>query len=573
MRRLRGRPVSPGYAQGTAVVHNPGAAPEVPHYRIQRAEVESEQDRFRRAVQRSHEELKRLEARVLAVLGRAQSAILSAHLGLLRDPKFTARVNERIRRDLVNVEQALEVEVAELCALLATVEDDYIRQRAQDIRDVAGRVMRQLMRTTSGQYYQLPPHSVIVATELLPSETIDLDRRHVAAIVTEVGGRDSHAAILARALGIPAITGVRDAVSEIPPGAQLLVDGENGWVTITPSEHAVHDFASLKAKYDKAVSAAAAEERHDCATRDGTRIELLANINRPHEARWVLRHALDGVGLFRTEFMFMDSPVAPGLQRQLQVYGEAARALEGRPLTVRTLDLGGDKIPDFLTRDHEMNPHLGMRGLRFSLAERAMFETQLRAIVGAAGQGDVRVLFPMVLGPSDFGAGIEILRAIASDLGATDVPPAGAMIETPAALFALEEILELADFVSIGTNDLTQFMLAADRDAAELAHYSILHPSVLRAIARVVEASRAAGRQTCVCGEAAGDPRMACVLVGLGIRQLSMSPMRAARVRYALRTADLRQLEQIAQRTLDCRGPDEVQQLVDEHLGPRSPAS
>jgi phosphoenolpyruvate-protein phosphotransferase len=528
--------------------------------------VPAEHRRFLEAIERSYRELKEVESRVLTELGQAQSAIFAAHLGMLRDKTFAERVRKRISRELVNVEQAVESEVADLCQILATVENEYIKERAQDIRDVANRVMRQLNVGDAGHYMHLPPQSVIVARELLPSETVGLDRRHVAAIITEEGGETGHAAILARALGIPAVTGVTDARLRIPQGAEVLVDGQRGRIAVAPSEGAIREFAALKSQYDQETSAAEAAEGLECVTLDGTRATLLGNINRPHETHWIAAHHLDGVGLFRTEFMFLDSAEPPSFQRQIEIYGEVMGALAGRPLTIRTLDLGDDKMPAFLERQ----PGSGMlsRGLKFALAERRLFETQVGAIIAAAqDHSNVRILLPMVLGPADLRAALDVIRSVGQEMGLSQIPPVGAMIETPASLFALEEILQLADFVSVGTNDLTQYMLAADRNATEVDDdFSVLHPGVLRGLAAVVQAAGEAGREVCVCGESASYARTAGLLFGLGIRQLSMSPVRAARVRRLLRNATRTQLEDLAGRALRCDSTSAVRTLLDEEL-------
>lgn len=565
MQQLSGKAISPGYAQGTAFVYSRSRMEDVPRYEITSADVAGEQCRFDEALQRSFQDLKQVEHRVLDELGEAHSAIFAAHLGLLTDHQFVARIKDRIQRDLINVEQAIEVEVADLCAMLAAVENEYIRERAQDIRDVGERLLRQLAAQDAGHYVELPPQSVIVARELFPSETLDLDRKHVVGIVTEAGGENSHAAILARALGIPAVTGITAATSRIPGGAEVLVDGEKGIVSIKPNAEVMADFTVLKSHYDDDTSAAVAAECLDCVTRDGTRISLLANINRPHESALANAHHLDGIGLFRTEFMFLDSTEPPGFDRQLNAYRQVIESVADRPVVIRTLDLGGDKLPAFLESHYETNPNLGLRGLRFSLAEQTLFRTQVRAIVTAAqGHKGVRLLLPMVLGPDDLTDASEQIRNLVSQLGVTTPTEIGAMVETPAALFALEEIFQIADFVCIGTNDLTQYMLAADRSASELADdYSVLHPSVLRAIARVAEAGRRAGRDVSVCGEAASYPRTACLLVGLGLRQLSMSPLRAARVRYLLRETDVSQLEQLAAKALNSSSVDEVRHLLE----------
>jgi phosphoenolpyruvate-protein phosphotransferase len=565
MQQLTGKAVSPGYAEGNAFVYSPLADADVPRYQIDPGQVQAEYDRFHAAIKRSYKELKQLERRVLEELGQAQSAIFSSHLQLLHDRKFTDSVKDRIARDLVNVEQAIDVEVADLCRLLTSLENEYIKERAHDVRDVGRHVMRQLLPTNVSHYVDVPPLSVIVARELLPSETIDLDREHVVAIVTEQGGENSHAAILARAMGIPAVTGVVEATNQITTGTSLLVDGEKGTVTITPTDVAVKDFSVLKQEYDDGAISATEAEKQDCVTLDGVGVTLLGNVNRPHELSWIAAHHLNGVGLFRTEFMFMDSTQPPDADRQQRVYEEALAELVGRVLTVRTLDLGGDKLPAFLTLHHETNPNLGLRGLRFSLAEQTMFDVQLRAILSASQNGEgTRVLFPMVLGASDLQSGVDRLRSIAANLAHEKIPPVGAMIETPAALFALDEILQIADFVSVGTNDLTQFMLAADRNEIELADdYSVLHPSVLRAIHKVVEACRHTQSELCVCGEAAGDPETACLLVGMGVRQLSMSPLRAARVRQMLRRTTCERLQALAQDVLHASSHQTVRRLID----------
>jgi phosphoenolpyruvate-protein kinase (PTS system EI component) len=345
-----------------------------------------------------------------------------------------------------------------------------------------------------------------------------------------------------------------------------LVDGEKGIVYLSPSETAKAGFTILQSRYNDDTSAARAAENLDCVTCDGTPISLLANINRPHETHLVAAHHLDGVGLFRTEFLFLDSADPPSLHRQTRTYRKIIEALDGRPVTLRTLDLGGDKLPAFLETRHEANPNLGARGLRFSLAEHKLFETQVRAVLAAAqNHHNVRLLLPMVLGPDDLADAVETVRKAARDLGSLSAPEIGAMLETPAALFALEEIFEIADFVSIGTNDLTQFMLAADRNACELANdYSVLHPGVLRAIASIVQAGRVSGRAVSVCGEAASYPRTACLLAGLGVHTLSMSPLRAARVRYLLRKTSIADLEARAEQALGSTSAAAVRLLLED---------
>jgi phosphoenolpyruvate-protein phosphotransferase len=562
MEILTGHPVAPGYAKGRAVVHVDRGAVEIPRYRIDQADVDGELDRFHQAIERSRDELRQLERRVWAELGDTYSSIFSAHLSLLHDRQFTERVRERVRGDLINVEQALDEQIADLARMLGSLENEYLRERAHDIRDVGDRLLRQLIRSDVQSYVHLQPNSVIVARELLPSETIQLDRAHVVGIVTEQGGENSHAAILARAMGIPAVTGVHEATSRIAHGAIVLVDGSSGRVTVAPTDAALADLANLKSDYEHASAAAVDAESLECITSDGVRIALLANLNRFEEVMLVRQHHLDGVGLFRTEFLYMESPAPPTYEGQLDMYERLLECLEGLRLVIRTPDLGGDKLPLFLVPHHESNPNIGLRGLRFSLAHEDLFTEQLRALLAAGVQGDLRILFPMVLGESDLAEARRQVERLAEEMG-LPCPRLGAMIECPSALFSLREILQQVDFASIGTNDLTQFMLAADRDAAELIDdYSVLHPSVLRAIRQVVDFCDEAGRELSVCGEAAGDPATACLLVGLGVRQLSVSPVRAARVRQAIRHTQSSDLADVAEQALQADSAATVKGLL-----------
>ncbi len=563
MRILQGQAISPGYASGFAHLLDSREAVEIPEYQIDSEDVDAELKRFEHAIEATERELSQVEQRVRSELGGTYSSIFSAHMGLLRDRQFAQQVRSRVRNDHVNVEQAVDSQVSELMQMLSSLENEYLRERAFDIRDLGNRLMRQLAGGGKTRYMQLAPRSIIVAHELLPSETIDLDREHVVGIITEQGGDNSHAAILARAMGIPAVTGVPDASTTIKSGSRLLIDGTLGSVTIAPTEAAAFDLASLKSDYDDSGASAERAEGMECVTLDGVSVSLLANLNRLDELILVDAHRLDGVGLFRTEFLYIDSPVAPSDERQLELYERLLDGLPDRRLIVRTLDLGGDKIPRFMHPHFEANPSLGSRGLRFSLAHPELFDTQLRALLKASPRGDLRILFPMVLGESDFAEARQQVERISDQLNLNRPPRLGAMIETPAALFSLREILQQADFVSIGTNDLTQYMLAADRETVEMVDdYSLLHPSVLRAIRHVVVSCEQAGCDLSVCGEAAGEVGTARLLVGLGVRQLSMSPVRAARVRVGIRNVQASQLADLAEQALEAASAADVKALL-----------
>jgi phosphotransferase system enzyme I (PtsI) len=552
---LRGRGISPGIGRGRAVLF-PGASLEITSPRAPAADPKVELRRLESAIESARRELERVRLRVQADVGAENAEIFAAHEALLTDPGLLWGVRERLARDRVAAEQAVQEEVGDAAKRLATTDDPYLRERSVDIRDIGRRLLASLSSRQGDSISPLPPGSVLVAVELFPSDTVDLDRAHVSAIVTEAGGETSHVAILARALGIPAVTAIGEATRVIASGEWVEVDGDAGEVIISSTPPAA--YASIPARHERPVAAGTA-----CVTRDGERIALCANLGRADDAPEVRRYGLDGVGLFRTEFMFLDSREPPSFERQLRAYQRVIRALEGLPLAIRTLDFGGDKFPLFLAPHAERNPSLGLRGLRFSLRERHLLETQLHAIAQASAVGPVRVLFPMVLGDADLRDAKKRLRAAAEGVAGTARVEIGAMIETPAAVFLIDQILDEVDFVSLGTNDLTQFVLAADRDAIDLIDgYSVLHPSVLRAIVRVVEAARGRGCPVSVCGEAAGDPATAALLVGLGIRNLSMSPRRASGVRRVLSHIRCSDAAALASEALSCRTTHEVAERV-----------
>jgi phosphoenolpyruvate-protein phosphotransferase len=558
-----GKPISPGYAEGRAVVYRSGRGTVASRRGIAARDVEREISRFRAAVAAAERDLDALRQRVAAELGEAEAAIFDAHIALLNDGSFIGRVEEGITGRLVNAEQAMEQETGGIAARMAAIGDEYLAERADDVRDLGRRVLSHLKGRGAGGLPELPPDCILIADELLPSDTIRLDRAHVKAILTERCGRTSHAAILAKALGIPAVSDLEGICGRVRLGTRLLVDGVAGTAVVAPSADRVAIFARDRSAYERGLQSALEEESHACITRDGVTIELHANLGRVTEAPDVRKHGLAGVGLFRTEVLFLEHEVPPTLEAHRQAYREVAEALADLPLVIRTLDLGGDKHPAFLPVHPEHNPMLGLRGLRFALHEQDLLRTQLAAILEVARDHPVRILFPMVLGGADLAAAIDVVRDVARQVGDQAIPPIGAMIETPSALFSLDDIARQCDFLSLGTNDLTQFLLVADRDAVELIDdYSMLHPSVLRAIHSVVAAAARTGTPLSVCGEAAGDPTLAPVLVGLGVRQLSMSPARAAAVRHVLRQTELSRAGPAAEALLACDGLEAVRRQL-----------
>lgn len=565
MLRLEGIPISPGFASGTAVVYDyeVGRRLEVSHSDLSPVDVEFEWKRLDQALEQSRQDLQLLEQTSSKQPNLGKSvALLSTHSAMTHE--IAELVKQHVGRELINAEEALDSVICHWVERLQRIDNDYLRQREQDVRDVGRRMTRNLMGSLSWSKGPLPPGSIIVARELLPSEAIELANCGVAAIVSERGGKYSHTAILARSLGIPAVTRILNATSQVRPGMQLLVNGQTGNVTLTPSKSDEESFAEQKRSYESLVVSLIVKEDTPCTTQDGIELSLQANIGLPEEIEAVAKHGLVGVGLFRTEFLFLESVERPSVRTQVEMYDKMAKDLDGQPLVIRTFDLGGDKLPPFLlTEELEKHRKLHLRGLRFSLAERDLLEVQLQAILQVAQMSDVHILFPMVIGDGDLSQAIAAVDRVVKKFGFLRTPPIGAMIETPAALYALDELLDLADFVALGTNDLTQYMLATDRDLAEHEDdCTAMHPAVLRAIKQVVLAAEKHQCPVCVCGEEAGDVDFACLLIGLGIRELSLSPGRGVIVRQALHGIDLQAAIETANQALRCQTPGEVRELL-----------
>ncbi|WDI40553.1 phosphoenolpyruvate--protein phosphotransferase [Bremerella sp. P1] len=561
---LQGIPLSPGMADGIAIVYDYEVERrlELPNRPVSDTDVENQETRLDDALAQSTQELKSAETFALnepRLIGTAQ--LLSVHASIAQE--IAALVRKRITTDRINAEEALDGVVQEFIERFEKLENNYIREREQDVRDVGRRILKHLITPIPCSREPLPAGSVVITRELMPSEAVELVKSGVVAILTERGGTLSHTAIVARSLGIPAISGIPELVSRVQPGTRILVDGETGRAEITPTKEAELLFLAHAKERESRKSKIAREEELPCVTSDGVSIRLFGNMGLPMEAKDAVEHNLSGVGLFRTEFLFLESRERPSLEEQVEIYSKMSSGLGNLPLTIRTFDLGGDKLPPFLLSEKpHANASLDLRGLRFSLQEVELLDTQLKAILHVARTANVRILFPMVIGPEDFSHAIRAVERATGYVGIQQRPKIGAMIETPAALFALDEILELADFVAIGTNDLTQYMLAVDRSLIDSNDdCSAMHPAVIRAIKLIVDASDQHKCPLCVCGEEAGDVDFARLLVGLGVRELSVTPHRAAAVRHAIRQVCFGELKETAKLSLKCHTPQEVHDL------------
>ena len=568
MELMEGTTLSTGLAKGVAVVmeyelQRKTASPQTGEAdSILHADVDAECERIDDALERSKDDLNDLNAGARDKPAIAAAVeLVSVHAAMASE--MASLVKERISSNLVGVEEALDSVICQSVSRLQKIDNDYLREREADVRDVGGRMMRHLAGVDPTDKSALPPNSIVVARELAPSDAIGLADSGVVGIVTQFGGKLGHTAIIARSLGIPAVSGILNVTQRITSGMTLLIDAEAGVVTADPTEDQLAKFTARVVDLKRGCEDAKSIESGPCRMLDGTEIALYGNVGLQTDLDQVLHLRLAGVGLFRTEFLYLQSQERPDAESQRHLYAEMAERLGDQPLVIRTFDLGGDKLPPFLSLDKNLAPSsLDLRGLRFSLGEQHLLRAQLTAIVQVAQSTEVKILFPMVIGSDDFPQAIAVVEGVMKDCGALRRPPIGAMIETPAALFCLDDILELADFIAIGTNDLTQYLLAADRElSSESDAFTAMHPAVLRAIKQIMVAAERWDCPVTVCGEEAGEPEFAELLIGLGVRALSVSPSQASRLRAAIAKMDRMDATELVERALVCRSPREVREL------------
>ena len=568
---VTGLPMAPGLAVGTAVFHTDHDV-DVPVLSIVEADVESEHRRLQQAIEDARLQLAALEQRIERQVGASDARIFSVQGLLLDDDTFRTGLRDRIRDGLVNAEVAVRDEVAEWEHRLAGVSQGSDRDPGADLRDIG----RLLLRVLAGRRAEDLPLGdgdekvVLVTRELLPQDAAHVETGRLAAIVTGSGGVASHAAILARSLGIPAVTGVD--VGALPArGGPWIVDGNAGTVIVNPSPADLAAAGRRSADFVRLRQELLAGSRGLTCTADGVAIELLLNVENFQELPAELLADLRGIGLYRTEFLFMNRPFFPSEEEQYEEYAGALAKVGDREITFRTIDVGGDKPLSYLSVPHEPNPVLGWRGLRLSLEWPDLFYSQVRALLRASAHGRMKVLFPMVTMIEEFRRARSIVAEVQSDLRRRGVPfdttlPIGAMIEVPAAALACGTLAEEADFLSIGTNDLSQYALAVDRNNARVASlYQPLHPGLLALVRMVVEAANAAGTPVSLCGEMAGDPEATLLLLGLGLRSFSMSPYHLPVVKRLISSVHLRDAQDVAREACALGSTTEVRALLRRH--------
>ena len=533
---------------------------------------EKEVSRLDDALAASIKDVELIKETALKNLGKEEAQVFDAHLMVLSDPELIGQVKDSITSNKVNAESALKEVTDMFISIFAGMEDNpYMQERAADIRDVSKRILAHLLGVKVPSPATIKDEVIIVAADLTPSDTAQLNRQYVKAFVTDIGGRTSHSAIMARSLEIPAIVGTKEVTSIAKDGDIIIVDGLSGDVFLNPSEEVVAEYRAKAEAF--AAQQAEWEKLKDSKTytKDGHQVELAANIGTPKDLEGVVHNGAEGVGLYRTEFLYMDSHEMPTEEDQFEAYKAVLEGMNGKPVVVRTMDIGGDKELPYLPLPHEMNPFLGYRAIRISLNEPEMFRTQLRALLRASVYGKLRIMFPMIATLNDFRGAKALLeeekaKLIAEGVAVSDDIQVGIMIEIPAAAVLAHQFAKEVDFFSIGTNDLIQYTMAADRMNERVSYlYQPYNPSILTLIKHVIDSAHKEGKWAGMCGEMAGDQTAVPLLVGLGLDEFSMSASSVLKTRSLISKLTLGDMQALAAKAInECATVEEVEALVAE---------
>jgi phosphoenolpyruvate-protein phosphotransferase (PTS system enzyme I) len=555
---FRGIAVSAGICRGKILVLH-RARHVIAKRELSEKEITAEVSRFEKSLVQTRQQISEVQRKVVENMGTKEGDIFEAHLLMLEDRMLVDEVIRSIREQKVNAEHAFHAVSERYAAALAAVDDDYLRERADDMRDLTSRVLDNLLEVQDEfDLRHISEPCILVSHDLSASTTAQLDKKLVLGFATDIGGKTSHTAIMARSLGIPAVVGLKTASEEFDTGDY------NGTVTVNPTDQTLFQYGQLSR-----IKASLEEKLHEiqkqpAVTLDGKFIHLSANIEDQNDIEAVIQHGAEGVGLFRTEFLFINRNSAPSEEDQYKVYRQVATALKPNPVIIRTLDLGGDKFASHLQLAQEMNPFLGWRAIRFCLAQPEMFCAQLRAILRASAEGNVKMMYPMISGLDELNQANALVETCKTELREKKIPfdekmEIGAMIEIPSAVLIADTLAQRAKFFSIGSNDLIQYTLAADRTNEKVSHlYEPTHPAIISLIKMTVDAAHKHGIWAGVCGEIAGDPVLTPLLIGLGVDELSAAPTVVPQIKYIVRKLKLTEAQALAEFALQSESPSEI---------------
>lgn len=568
----RGIAASPGIEIGKAFLLKESEI-KINSERIAEEKVSAELKKLEDGIEKSKEQLTTIKEKAERKLGADKARIFDAHIMLLEDPVFIDEIKGKIKNERLTADNAVHEVVKNYVEMFQSMEDEYMKERALDIKDVGERIIKNILGIPIISLTELSEDVIVIARDLTPSDTAQMDKEKVKAFVTDMGGRTSHTAIMARSLEIPAVVGLGSISIEVEHGDIIIVDGNEGLVYVNPDEETLNRYNYLRLEYKKYKEELKKLRGLPAVTKDGERkVELAANIGTPKDVKVALENGAEGIGLYRTEFLYMDRDNLPDEEEQFIAYKEVAEAMNPRPVIIRTLDIGGDKKLLFLKMPEELNPFLGWRAIRMCLDNPQLFKVQLRAILRASTFGKIKIMYPMISSLSEIRRANAILEEAKEELRREGKPfdeniEVGIMVEIPSAAVAADILAKEVDFFSIGTNDLIQYTLAVDRMNEKIASlYEPFHPAVLRLIKNVIEASHKAGKWTGMCGEMAGDPLAAPILLGLGLDEFSMSATSISQVKKVIRSLTYDEARKIAQRALEIEDPIEIRKMVKEVL-------
>jgi phosphotransferase system enzyme I (PtsI) len=561
---FRGIAVSTGVCRGKTLVLD-RTRPTIRKQSVPESGVAEEINRLEKALVQTRQQILEVQKKVSQAMGAQEGSIFDAHLLVLEDRTLLDQVAQVIQEQKINAEYAFHSVAERYATSLAAVEDDYLRERATDMRDVTGRVLNNLLgREDEIDLRRLKEPCIVIGHDLTPSHIAQMDKRNVLGFATDVGSKISHTAIMARSLRIPAVVGLKDASGAIKNGQYALLDGFNGIIVVSPTEQTLYEYGQLVSKQLSFEEKLREMLQKPAITLDGHRVCLSANIEHEADTEAVKSNGAEGVGLFRTEYLFIERGHPPTEEEQYQAYVATARALKPASVVIRTLDLGGDKLMSHMHAPTEMNPFLGWRAIRLCLQERDIFREQLRAILRASVEGNVKMMYPMISGLDELKQANALVEEYKKELRQEQIPfdeglEIGAMIETPSAVIISESLAKRVKFFSIGTNDLIQYSLAVDRMNEKIAHlYEPTHPAIVRLIHSTAEAAHHQKIWISVCGEMAGDPVMAPLLVGLGVDELSASPSLIPPLKFIIRRLKLTEARELANFALGCESAAEI---------------
>ena len=532
------------------------------------SDTEAEINRVREGIEKFVADTTAMADKMEATVGAKDADILRGHIMLLQDPTIEEQIVDLINNEKVNAEKALDQVLEQTAELFSQIPDELLQQRATDLRDIKGRILKILLGIEEQDISEVPEGTVLVARDLTPSMTAGIIPEKIAGVLTEVGGRTSHSAILARAMEIPAVLSIEGICSQVKNGDTVVLNGTTGEAIVNPDEETIAVYEKMLEDYRKERELLKQYTGKPTVSKDGTKVELVCNIGKPEDAKKAVECDGEGIGLFRTEFLFMDRDTIPTEEEQFEAYKSVAETMAGKPVIIRTLDIGGDKEIPYLGLEKEENPFLGFRAIRFCLQRRDIYETQLRALVRASAYGRIKVMIPLVTGVDELRQVKAIVADIMKEYDAAGVEynknlEIGVMMETPAACLMADVLAKEADFFSIGTNDLTGYTMAVDRGNAKVAYlYSAYNPAVLRAIKRIIECGKQEGIMVGMCGEAAADPKLIPLLLAFGLDEFSVSATSVLRTRKNISENDIAQCRELADKIMQCTTEEEVLNIL-----------